>query len=207
MDTLPDDLRVKLGTLRVCRANGIAPRVLVPERALSWVKDADARGGSLEVADDLPERVIAFARRTIGVRYRIHAEIQDAPGSFSCSSLVKFAFASVGIWMPRYAIDQSYLGVRGNEHAWIEGNLVFWKSEWPIRDQTRAIGHVGIATGTRRLNHAGQKDGVVSEIITCRPDLASFSNPFPAGPQVLLFPPPDRRGLETALDVVRFLQR
>lgn len=207
MDTLPSDLRTELAALKICRANGITPRVLVPERALPWIENADARGGSLEDVDDLPKRVIAFARRLIGVSYRMHAEIQDAPNAFSCSSFVKYVFASVGIWMPRYAIDQSYHGPYGTDPSWNEGNLVFWKSEWPIRDETRAIGHVGIATGTNRLIHAGSDDEAVSEITTRRPGLASFSNPFPDGTQFLLFPPPERRGLETALDAVRWLQR
>ena len=208
MNRLPDDLRSRLGSLRICRANGISPRVLVPATTLPWFENVDARGGSIDDdADDLPDRVVGFARRQIGIDYHAHATVQSAPHAFSCSTLVKYAFAWIGIHMPRYAVDQTYSGVVIETVDWKPGNLVFWKGEFPIRDPDRAVGHVGIVCGDQRIIHAGSGDGFVHEFTPLRPETARFVDPFPTEPHVLVFPPTEERGLETALDIVRWLQR
>ncbi len=208
MRAIPDDLRARLESLRICRANGIFPCVLVPVAALPWLKNIDARGGRIdEDVDDLSDRVVAFSRRQVGVEYRAHATIQSAPHAFSCSTLVKYAFASVGICMPRYAVDQTYRGKVVETVDWKPGTLAFWKGEFPIRDESRVVGHVGIVCGERRIIHAGSGDGSVHEFTTLRPESASFVDPFPSDPHALVLPPTEERGLETALDIVRWLQR
>lgn len=208
MRVLPEDLRTRLESLRVCRANGITPRVLVPTAALPWLENIDARGGRIDEGfDDLSDRVTAFAIRQIGVEYRAHATIQSAPGAFSCSTLVKYAFASVGIWMPRYAVDQSYRGTAVEAVDWRPGTLAFWKGEFPVRDPDRAVGHVGIVCGDRRIIHASSTSRDVHEFTPLRPESARFVNPIPTEPHALVFSPTEERGLETALDIARWLQR
>lgn len=207
MKQLPDDLRARLGTLRICRANGITPRVLVPEQALDWLEHVDVLGGSLDWCIDLPARVVAFARRHEGTGYDAHATIACAPRLFSCSTFVKYVLASAGIHMPRYAIDQSYIGRRVERIDARTGTLVFWKSEFPVRDPTRAIGHVAITCGERRVIHAGNEIKTVHEFTPERPETAMYVDPFPVEPHVLIHLPPEGRGFETALDVVRSMQR
>jgi len=53
MSRMPDDLRLHLENLRICRANGITPRVLVPGSALAWFERIDERGGTIDDTDDL----------------------------------------------------------------------------------------------------------------------------------------------------------
>ncbi len=208
MNRLPDDLRLRLGSLRICRANGISPRVLVPESALPWFENIDARDGAIDRdVDDLRDQVVSFARRQIGIEYHARATIQSAPHAFSCSTLVKYAFAWIGIHMPRYAVDQTYHGAIVETVDWNPGTLAFWKGEFPIRDEDRAVGHVGIVCGERRIIHAGSGDGSVHEFTPLRPESASFVDPFPTEPHALVLPPTEVRGLETALDIVRWLQR
>lgn len=204
---LPDDLRVRLEGLRVCRANGISPRVLIPETALDWMTTAEENGIRVELPDDLRERAVAFGRRQIGASYETLASIQRAPGVFSCSAFVKYVFAFVGIWMPRYAVDQSYRGRAIDGPDWTTGTLAFWKSWYPIEDPSRTVGHVGIACDHGRVLHAGGTSKTVHEFESLRPDRALFVDPFPNDPQALIHLPPEERGLETALDLVRFLQR
>ena len=207
MTRIPDTFRRSLESLRICRANGITPRVLVPESALPWLEKTDAKGGRVEDANDLSDRLVAFARIQIGMEYKTHATIQLAPHTFSCSTFVKYAFASVGIWMPRYSIDQTYCGTIVETVNWKPGTLAFWKGEFPIRDEDRAVGHIGIVCGERRIIHAGSKSGAVHEFEPLYPETARFVDPFPAERHVLVLPPTEERGLETALDIVRWLQR
>lgn len=208
MTVIPDDLRSRLESMRVCRANGIPPCVLVPTDSLPWLKNIDAKGGRIdEEVDDLADRLVAFARRQIGTEYRAHATIQSAPKAFSCSTLVKYAFASVGIWMPRYAVDQTYRGSVVERNEWKPGTLAFWKGEFPIRDAGRAVGHIGIVCGDRRIIHAGTGDGSVQEFTPLRPESAGFVDPIPNDHHALVFLPTEERGLETALDIARWLQR
>lgn len=204
MRMLPDDLREQLASLRVCQANGVSPRVLVPERALEWLEHVDLRGGSVEHVDDPRERTLAFGRRFLDAPYDRDANALAAPDRFSCSSFVKYALASVGIWMPRYAIDQSYRGRRLDGMAWEPGTLVCWPGEFPIRDPGRPVGHIGLACDDRRALHAGGRKRTVHEFTPRRPETAVYADPFPAGPSVLIHAP---RGFETALDLVRSLQR
>jgi len=207
MNRLPDDLRLRLESLRICRANGITPRVLVPAAVLPWIENVDARGGAIDDADDIRERLVAFARRQLGVDYHTHATIQSAPNAFSCSTLVKYVFASAGIWMPRYSVDQSYRGALVDSVGWKKGALAFWMGEFPIRDSDRAVGHVGIVSGDRRIIHASGSSKDVHEFTPSRPEIARFVDPVPTEPHVLVLPPNEERGLETALDIVRWLQR
>lgn len=207
MKQLPDDLRARLGALRICRANGIAPRVLVPEQALDWLEHVDVLDGYVEAQDDFPGRAVAFARRLAGTAYDTHATIARAPELFSCSTFVAYAMASVGIDMPRYAIDQSYCGRRVEGPGARVGTLAFWKGEFPIRDPSHAVGHVAMVCGDRRMIHAGGTDKTVHEFTPQRPETAIFVDPFPSDPHVLVHLSPEARGFKTALDVVRSMQR
>lgn len=204
MRPLPDDLRIRLEGLKICHANGITPRVLVPEQALEWLQNVDVRGGEVEYVDDPRERVLAFGRRFLDAPYDRAADIHSAPGRFSCSSFVKYALASVGIHMPKFAIDQSRRGTPLEGMVWEPGTLICWPSEFPIRDPDRMVGHIGFACGERRALHAGGRKHTVHEFAPKRPEAALFVNPFPTEPSALIHAP---RGFETALDLVRSLQR
>lgn len=210
MNPLPDALRVTLSGLRVCRANGIPARVLVPVGLEPWLRPIRERGGTAEEIDGLPDRVISFARRFLETGYRAHATLRDAPNEFSCSSYTAYAFAFVGIHLPRYAVDQSYVGRPvSREHPLRKGTLAFWRSEFPVRDTDRSIGHVAIATGDGTLLHASTREGRNDvHVFPPKNGVATLAtDPFPQGPQLLAHIPSNRRDLETALDVVRWLQR
>lgn len=207
MERLPENLRLELAERRVCRANGISPRVLVPERALPWLKDVDVRGGRVDDAEDIRERIVAFASEFVGTPYHAHATIQAAPSVFSCSTLVKYVLAWAGIWMPRYAVDQSYVGRVVPRAEALPGSLAFWKGDFPIRDETRVVGHVGLVLDGGRMMHASSTTHDVHEFTPQRPDSATYTDPFPSEPHFLVLLPSEQRGLETALDAVRWMQR
>lgn len=208
MSQLPDALRVTLSGLRVCRANGIAPRVLVPAEAESWFSLVESRGGSIEEDGARPDAVVSFGRRFLGAPYDAHATVADAPNTFSCSSLARYAFAYVGISMARYAVDQSYQGRSIDAtHPIPMGMLAFWKSEFPIRDPSRTVGHVAISLGDGQLLHAGGERRDVHVFLPQRATALLAVDPFPEGPSLLIHLPSNRRDLETALDVARWLQR
>lgn len=85
---------------------------------------------------------VGFALRQLGKPYEWGAE---GPDSFDCSGLVQTAYASVGIRLPRVAIDQSAVGAvvaRADVRA---GDLVFYY---------RPVQHVAIALDRDRVVHA-----------------------------------------------------
>lgn len=178
-------------------------RVLVPKRLVHLFEGLIALGGEiLEI--NLQTTMERLARAKVGKCYRATAMPDLAPKGYSCSTFIYWMFAFIGLHLPRYAIDQSYVGDRLEEPG--RPGLAFYRNRFPIRDRSRSVGHVGFTTRRGTIIHgSSQKEQIVEESIP--PNAELYTNPFPKEPQVLLVIPNKIEGIETALDLVRWLER
>lgn len=93
--------------------------------------------------------IVTIVREHIGKPYQREAAMVDAPNVFTCSTLVKYAYAVRGIWIPR-SVEQQYECGRPveNLHA---GDLVFRSAT----DGASGPYHVGMVSKDRTVIHAG----------------------------------------------------
>ncbi len=207
--------RKLLGSRRICTVNEpwigeLLPtiphkgrRVLAPMRLLPLFDGLPNVGGEI-IKTDIARTVEHLARAKLGTNYRATAMPSYAPKGYSCSTFVHWMFAFVGMYMPRYAIDQSYIGERLDAPG--RPGLAFYRNRFPIRDRGRAVGHVGITTTRGTIIHGSHVAGqIVEEAIPSGAEL--FTDPFPKEPQLLLIIPNKIEGIETALDLARWLER
>lgn len=112
------------------------------------------------------------ARSLIGKsEYKRRSTFSDAPERVDCSSFIKWIYGQLGIWMPRYAVQQFQSGINVNESELRELDLVFTRGANPIylTDPGCMVGHVGLCTGSETIIHAANtRRGVVED------DLLSF---------------------------------
>jgi cell wall-associated NlpC family hydrolase len=105
-------------------------------------------GRSLQAPRDLPMPsgaaggAIQAALAEIGAAYQYGA---TGPDAFDCSGLTSYAFATVGISLPRSAAAQAQVGTQVSRGELQAGDLVFFYSP---------ISHVGIYIGNGMMVHA-----------------------------------------------------
>ncbi len=87
------------------------------------------------------------------------------PETFDCSSLVKWIYGQLGIWLPRISIDQFFYGEEIDLINLKPGDLVFTEGAIPYHEGERVIGHVGIFDGENVIHAANKDEGVISETI------------------------------------------
>lgn len=167
----------------------------------------------------LPNDVVAIARALLGkARFDRFAEQSDAPLAFNCSGFAKWIYGQLGVWLPRYGIDQSQLGISIDLAETQAGDLIFTRGLRP-RYLTRleeGVGHVGIATGegtvvhcTRR--HSKNLEGVVEtpidEFLISPERFRGIRRILPAREQFLVVRVPEeyRQKIETSSDVRWFI--
>ena len=95
-------------------------------------------------------RIVAFARRYIGVRY-VYGGTSPRSG-FDCSGFTRFVYAHFGIALPHYSGAQFQMGHRVSERGLRPGDLVFFDG----------LGHVGLYIGGGRFIHAPHTGTTVS---------------------------------------------
>lgn len=211
--TISKNARTALQQIRVCRISGEKTgRLLVPNQYIDLFCTVSERGGQIAIINeprtDLPFDVLEIAHRQLNKPYFNRATPQDAPQVFSCSTFTKWVFAQIGIWLPRYSIDQSYVGNLSDRRSLTKyvGQLFFYRNRFPIEDPDRSIGHVAISIGDGTIIHGSAKCGKIAiEPIKISPSL--IANPFPKEACVRITLPTKTEELETALDVARWLQR
>jgi len=96
----------------------------------------------------LGERAVALARRELGVPYVWGGE---SPSGFDCSGLVQYAYARLGVELPRVAAAQYGAGHHVSRSELRPGDLVFFDH----------LGHVGIYVGGGMFIHAPHTGTVV----------------------------------------------
>ncbi len=94
------------------------------------------------------EQAVHMAERYLGVRYEYGGE---SPSGFDCSGLVQYAYARVGISIPRTTYAQYNVGTPVSRSELEPGDLVFFDH----------VGHVGIYVGGGRFIHAPHTGTVV----------------------------------------------
>jgi len=96
-------------------------------------------------------------RTTYGDSYRYAGQ---GPDRFDCSGLVYYSFATMNLWLPRTAADQSRRGKTIPVEALKYGDLIFFDTRPRYRGK---VNHVGIYIGGGRFLHASSsKRRVVS---------------------------------------------
>lgn len=104
---------------------------------------------SMEMLDEAikAKPLFQFLSRQLGKPYRYGAE---GPDAFDCSGLVQYAYAKMGLKLPRTAQEQATLGVPVKKRDLQFGDLVFF-----CRDG-KNIHHVGIYLSGGFMIHAPQ---------------------------------------------------
>lgn len=132
---------------------------------MSW---ADALGQlTRQGFRTLDRDVEPIARSCIGMsRYRRGARLSEAPAVVDCSSLTKWVYGQLGIWLPRRSIQQRAEGrsveldaLQAGDLVFIAGSINYYES-----DPTTGVGHVGLATSDATIIHASSKHQAVIEV-------------------------------------------
>ncbi len=87
-------------------------------------------------------------RSTHGDRYIYAAQ---GPNKFDCSGLVYYNYATMNLWLPRRAIDQSKVGKTVSVNELKYGDLIFFDTHRHFRGR---VNHVGIYVGNGLFTHA-----------------------------------------------------
>ncbi|WP_344878899.1 NlpC/P60 family protein [Allokutzneria multivorans] len=104
---------------------------------------------------DLPEGGIGAAalRHAVTQRGKMYGWGKSGPERFDCSGLVIWAFAKVGVSLPRSSAQQARVGTpipTGNRSAWKAGDLLFFAHPG------EGVSHVAIFVGGNTQFHASQ---------------------------------------------------
>lgn len=102
-----------------------------------------ARDYGLDASGDSPlgEAAVAEALKMLGVPYVYGAGSPNV--GFDCSGLMQWAYAQVGVRIPRVTYDQVHAGTAVAITELRAGDLIFTRGDVPVRD----FGHVGMYVG------------------------------------------------------------
>jgi len=90
----------------------------------------------------MSQRVVAYAKRFIGVRY-VYGGSSPRSG-FDCSGFVRYVYAHFGVSLPHSSYGQFGDGRHVSRRSLRPGDLVFFDG----------VGHVGVYVGNGRFIHA-----------------------------------------------------
>jgi cell wall-associated NlpC family hydrolase len=102
-----------------------------------------------EAPETLGDKMVAFAKRYIGVRYSWGGTSPRT--GFDCSGFVRYVYGHFGISLPHSSFSDFWRGQHVGRWAMKPGDLVFFDAE----------GHVGIYVGHGRFIHAPHSGTVV----------------------------------------------
>lgn len=111
----------------------------------------------------------------LGIRYRKGGDGPES-GGFDCSGLVKKVFGiSMGLSLPRTAVEMAGVGEKVSKQSLQAGDLVFFNT------MNRAFSHVGIYLGDNRFLHSPRAGGKVR---VERMDVSYWTKRFNGGRRV-----------------------
>ena len=116
------------------------------------VKAAEYGLGQSTPTGDVGVAAVAVAMRELGVPYVYGAASPER--GFDCSGLVYWAYAQVGVHIPRVTYDQVRVGTPVALSDLRAGDLIFTRGDVPVRD----FGHVRMYVGNGieiNLQHTG----------------------------------------------------
>jgi cell wall-associated NlpC family hydrolase len=120
-------------------------------------------------------RAIAMARTKLGDPYVWGG---TGPTGWDCSGLVQWAYAQVGVTLPRVAADQWNVGTHPSLAELEPGDLLFWATD-PADPTT--IHHVGIYLGGGLMLDAPHTGDVVQIQPVYMDGLIGASRPYVGG--------------------------
>lgn len=129
--------RIRFGLLALVLVAFVAARAGGALGATSTTRVSHATAVAREQA-----RLVTYARRFLGVRYR-YGGTSPSTG-FDCSGFTRFVYHHFGIELPHYSGAQFARGRRVSRVGLRPGDLVFFSG----------LGHVGIYVGSGRFIHA-----------------------------------------------------
>ena len=99
-------------------------------------------------------------RGTYGDSYRYAGQ---GPNRFDCSGLTYYSYATMNLWLPRRAIDQSKRGKTISLGELRYGDLIFFDTRKRFRGK---VNHVGVYVGNGNFTHASstQKRVMISNL-------------------------------------------
>ena len=152
--------------------------------------------------------IIALARQCVTTsQYRRGARLFEAPTIVDCSSLIKWLYGQLGIWLPRRSIQQRELGEVINLSELATRDVVFISGciDYYHDNPTDGVGHVGIATGDGTIVHAANKKTNVVETtldkFIGKTKFRGARRYIPTGIEVLTLEIPPNREVEIADDI------
>ena len=151
---------------------------------------------------------LALARGCIGKsRYQRGADPSLAPTVVDCSSLTKWLYGQLGVWLPRRSIQQRTMGRAIQLDKIAAGDLVLVSGwiDYYVNDPDDGVGHVGVATGTRTVIHAANKKaGIIEtplERFIGKSGFRGARRIIPKTRPILTLEPPKHRCVETSDDI------
>lgn len=131
-------------------------------------------GISCEIRD-----IVGIARTRVGRSvYRRGAGLTDWPEVLDCSALTKWSYGQLGIWLPRYSVDQRDFGLRSaNISSMAPGDLIFKSGfrNYYWDNQADGVGHVGLVSTSNSVIHAANsKVGIIESYIDDFTNLNDF---------------------------------
>jgi hypothetical protein len=75
----------------------------------------------------------------------------QGPNCFDCSGLIYYTYATMNLWLPRRAVDQSKVGKRVSINELKHGDLIFFDTHRYFRGR---VNHAGIYIGNGYFIHA-----------------------------------------------------
>jgi len=94
-------------------------------------------------------------------KYRRGARMSAAPDEFDCSSLIKWFYGQLGIWMPRRSIQQASFGYTVQTGHMRPGDILLAASQTGVNyfdfDPSWGIGHVALLLDHEFVIHSSNK--------------------------------------------------
>lgn len=130
------------------------------------IPDEQARAHLLELGFKIKTVSVVVAARSCieHATYCRGVSILEAPAIVDCSSLIKWAYATKGIWLPRLCVQQSVCGIEIALPDISPGDAIYTTGYRNLyqADPDHGIGHAGLITEKGTVIHAaGKRSGVV----------------------------------------------
>ncbi len=157
LDTLNEWHKIKVGS-----KVGYVSKKFVSSAANSAKTSRSTEAATFVSDDDDSQvgRIIAYAKRFIGVRYVYGGK---SPSGFDCSGYVGYVYKNFGVSLNSSASSMYSNGTRVSKTALRAGDLLFFDAS--SRKSAGEIDHVGIYLGNNQFIHASTSNGKV--LIQC----------------------------------------
>ncbi|WP_024831271.1 C40 family peptidase [Ruminiclostridium josui] len=153
LDTLTGWHKVKVGS-----KVGYVSKEFVSSAANSTKTSRSTEAATIvsDEDDSLVGRIIAYAKKFIGVKYVYGGK---SPSGFDCSGYVGYVYKNFGISLNSSASSMYSNGTKVSKTALRAGDLLFFDAS--SRKSTGDIDHVGIYLGNNQFIHASTSNGKV----------------------------------------------